>query len=69
MASFNLAILGRFARVNEIVDDIVFLTKNIQGMQSRIKRVRAFQVAGVSVGEIAAVVRLNGSYSKRSNFD
>ena len=38
------------------------------GLKERVESF--FQVEPVvSVGEIAAVVRLNGSYSKRSNFD
>lgn len=69
MASFNFSVLVWFAWINQVMNDIKFLAQKIEIMQSWIERVGTFKVAGVSVGEIAAVIGFDGPDSKRRDLN
>jgi len=69
MASFNFSVLVGFPRINQVMEDVVFLAQKIKSMRPRIHRIGAFEIAGVSISEIAAIVRFDCPDSKRSDAD
>ena len=60
MTSFHCAILGRFARVNQIVNNAVFGAETIERVDDFHGLVAPFVGAGVVVGENTAIVSLHG---------
>lgn len=56
MRSFNFSILGRFAWIDQVMNDAWFLAFNIQSMQPWIKWVWAFIVSNIAVGKTRAII-------------
>lgn len=69
MGTFRLAVLGRLPRIDEVVDDALFLAESIEGMDSFYRHIAAFVGTNVVVSEDRSVVRLHRPDTARKSPD
>src|SRR3989344_375105 len=69
MGSFYLSILRRFTRINEIMDHTKLLTRSVKHMNLWMRRISAFLVSGVVIGEYRTVICFNTLNLKRSRYN
>lgn len=67
MAAFHCAILGWFTRIDQVMDDSIFGTKNIQAMQLLYRPIASFVCANRPIGEDRVVVGFDGTDLMRKN--
>ena len=65
MTSLHLAVLCRFARINQVMDNIALLAEDIQSVQGLNRQITPFIGASVIVGKGAMIVCLNSLYPVR----
>jgi hypothetical protein len=59
MAPFYIAVLGRFAWIDEVMFNIQVLALHIQRMQLGIKWIGALKIACVAIGKDSSIVRFD----------
>jgi len=60
VTSLNITILGRFTRINEIVNDVVCSTELIKSVHLLWRKIFSFVAAVVSIGKCGVVICLDG---------